>query len=53
MQQGRFDEAAQQLSTTLKLRPENSDGWAVLGSVYRQQNKPPEAASALQEALGS
>jgi tetratricopeptide (TPR) repeat protein len=51
MQQGRFDEAAQQLNTALKLRPENSDGWAVLGSVYRQQNKLPEAVSALQEAI--
>jgi protein O-GlcNAc transferase len=51
MQQGRFDDAAQQLNTALKLRPENSDGWAVLGSVYRQQNKLPEAALALREAI--
>jgi cytochrome c-type biogenesis protein CcmH/NrfG len=50
MQQGRFDDAAQQLNAALRLRPENSDGWTVLGSVYHQEKKLPEAVSALQEA---
>jgi Flp pilus assembly protein TadD len=51
MQQGRSDDAARQLDAALKLRPQNSDGWAVLGSVYQQQNKLQEAEAALQQAI--
>jgi protein O-GlcNAc transferase len=35
----------------LKLRPENGDGWATLGSVYEKLNKLHEATSALHEAI--
>ena len=39
MQRGRFDDAEAHLKTALRLRPKNGDGWAILGSVYKQQNK--------------
>jgi protein O-GlcNAc transferase len=39
------------LNAALKLRPENSDGWAELGSVYHQQKKLPEAVSVLEQAI--
>jgi cytochrome c-type biogenesis protein CcmH/NrfG len=51
MQQGRFDDAAAQLRTALERRPENGDGWAVLGSVYKQQAKYDDAAAALRKAI--
>ena len=51
MQAGRFEEAIAQLQAALKLRPENGDGWATLGSVYKQANHLPDAVSALTEAI--
>lgn len=51
MQQGRFDEATAQLRTALERRPENGDGWALLGSIYKQQAKYDEAAEALHKAI--
>jgi protein O-GlcNAc transferase len=49
MQRSRFDDAETHLKTALKLRPKNGDGWAILGSVYKQQNKL--ASDALQKAI--
>jgi Flp pilus assembly protein TadD len=51
MQAGRFGDAESQLRHTLELRPQNGDAWAVLGSVYKQDNKLPEAADALRRAI--
>jgi protein O-GlcNAc transferase len=51
MQDGRYDEAARELSLALKLHPDNADGWATLGSLYRKMDKLPEAAEALREAI--
>ena len=51
MQAGRYDDAARELNLSLKLRPENGDGWATLGSVDNNLNKLPEAESALREAI--
>jgi cytochrome c-type biogenesis protein CcmH/NrfG len=51
MQAGRFADAETQLRHTLELRPQNGDAWAVLGSVYKQDNKLPEAADALRHAI--
>jgi len=39
------------MNISLKLRPENGDGWATLGSVYDKLNKLPEAEKALREAI--
>jgi protein O-GlcNAc transferase len=39
------------LRTALELRPQNGDGWSILGSVYRQQNKYDDAAAALRKAI--
>jgi Flp pilus assembly protein TadD len=51
MQTGRYEDAAREMGLSLKLRPENGDGWAALGSVYDKLNKPAEATSALREAI--
>jgi Flp pilus assembly protein TadD len=51
MQAGRFRDAETQLRHTLELRPQNGDAWAVLGSVYKQDNKLAEAADALRHAI--
>jgi protein O-GlcNAc transferase len=51
MQAGRYDDAARELNASLKLRPENGDGWATLGSVDSKLDKLPEAATALREAI--
>jgi Tfp pilus assembly protein PilF len=51
MQAGRYADAARELSISLKLRPENSDGWATLGSVDNKLDKLPEAEAALKEAI--
>ena len=39
------------MNISLKLRPENSDGWATLGSVDEKLNNLPEATAALREAI--
>jgi protein O-GlcNAc transferase len=51
MQTGRYEEAARELSKSLKLHPENGDGWATLGSVYAKLEKLPAATEALREAI--
>jgi tetratricopeptide (TPR) repeat protein len=51
MQAGRYADASREMNTSLKLRPQNSDGWATLGSVDEKLNKLPEAVEALQEAI--
>jgi tetratricopeptide (TPR) repeat protein len=51
MQAGRYTDAARELNTSLKLRPENGDGWATLGSVDNHLDKLSEAAMALKEAI--
>jgi Flp pilus assembly protein TadD len=51
MQAGRFTDAEGQLRHMLELRPQHGDAWAVLGSVYKQDNKLPEAADALRHAI--
>ena len=51
MQVGRYQEAAQQLEVSLKLHPQNGEGWATLGSVYNKLDRLPEAASALRNAI--
>ena len=51
MQQARYDDAAVRLEASLKLHPENGDGWATLGSVYNKLDRLPEAVHALQEAI--
>ncbi len=51
MQQGRFDDAAVQLKMALDRRPDNGDGWAMLGSIYKQQARYDEAAAALKKAI--
>jgi len=51
MQAGRYEDAARELSASLKLKGDNGDGWATLGSVYNKLDKLPEAVSALQEAI--
>ncbi len=51
LQAGRYDDAARELNLSLKLRPENGDGWATLGSVDNNLNKLQEAESALREAI--
>lgn len=51
MQVARYGEAAQQLETSLKLHPENSEGWETLGSVYNKLDRLPEAVTALHEAI--
>ena len=53
MQRGHFDDAVEQLKIAVKLRPENGDGWAILGSIYKQQNKLPEASDAVQKAIAA
>jgi Flp pilus assembly protein TadD len=40
-----------QLRRTLELRPQNGDAWSVLGTVYKQDNKLPEATDALRHAI--
>ena len=40
-----------ELNISLKLRPENGDGWATLGSVDNHLDKLPEAEAALKEAI--
>ena len=35
------------------LRPENGDAWAILGSIYKQQNKLSEASDAVQKAIAA
>ena len=44
MQVGRYQEAAQQLEVSLKLHPQNGEGWSTLGSVYNKLDRLPEAA---------
>ena len=39
------------LRTALELRPENGDGWSILGSIFRQQGKYDDAAEALRKAI--
>ena len=51
MQDGRFDDAARELSQAMKLHPDNAEGWATLGSLYLKMSKLPEAADALREAI--
>jgi len=51
MQTGRFEEAAVKLKLSLELRPDNGDGWAILGSVYKQENKLTDALDALNKAV--
>jgi tetratricopeptide (TPR) repeat protein len=51
MQDGRYDDAGRELSLAMKLHPDNADGWATLGSLYRKMDKLPEAADALREAI--
>jgi cytochrome c-type biogenesis protein CcmH/NrfG len=50
MQVARYSDAAAQLEASLKLHPDNGDGWATLGSVYNKLDRLPEAVSALREA---
>jgi tetratricopeptide (TPR) repeat protein len=51
MQVARYADAERELSASLKLRPENGDGWATLGSVENKLDKLPEAIAALREAI--
>jgi protein O-GlcNAc transferase len=51
MQEGRYEDAARELSLAMKLHPDNPDGWATLGSLYKKMDKLPEAAEALREAI--
>ena len=51
MQDGRYDDAARELSLAMKLHPDNADGWATLGSLYRKDEQTAEAADALREAI--
>jgi protein O-GlcNAc transferase len=51
MQGGRYAEASRELQTSLRLRPENGDGWATLGSVYNKLDQLPDAVNALHEAI--
>jgi cytochrome c-type biogenesis protein CcmH/NrfG len=51
MQQARYEEAAPKLEASLKLHPQNGDGWATLGSVYNKLDRLPEAVNALREAI--
>ena len=51
MQAGRYADASRELNASLKLRPENGDGWATLGSVYSKLEQWPEAVTALREAI--
>ena len=41
LQAGHYADAARELSTSLKLQPENGDGWATLGSVYNHLDQLP------------
>ena len=51
LQGGHYADAARELSTSLKLQPENGDGWATLGSVYNHLDQLPEATAALDQAI--
>ncbi len=51
MQVARYADAAQQLETSLKLHPENGEGWATLGSVYNKLDRLPESVAALRKAI--
>jgi tetratricopeptide (TPR) repeat protein len=51
MQAGRYADASREMNIALKLRPQNADGWATLGSVDEKLNKLPEAMAALHEAI--
>ena len=51
MQTGKLDLAVEQLRAALKLKPQNGDGWAILGSVLKQLDRRDEAVEALQKAI--
>ena len=51
LQGRRYTDAAGNLSASLKLQPENGDGWATLGSVYNHLDQLPEATAALDQAI--
>ena len=54
MQLGKLEDAATQLKAALALRPGNGDGWAILGSVLKQMNRPEtrdETEAALRKAI--
>ncbi len=53
MQRGHFDDAVEQLKNAVELRPENGDAWAILGSIYKQQNKLSQASDAVQKAIAA
>jgi Flp pilus assembly protein TadD len=51
MQLGRFPEAQAELEKATTLRPDNGDAWAMLGNVYKQNDQPEKAITALRRAI--
>jgi len=51
LEAARYADAARELNISLKLRPENGEGWVTLGSAYIHLDKLPEAVAALKEAI--
>jgi Flp pilus assembly protein TadD len=50
-QKGDFPQAAESLQSAVKIKPDYSEAFYTLGTVYKQMNKLPEAAQALREAI--
>jgi protein O-GlcNAc transferase len=51
MQTGRFADAQTELKKATALKPDNGDGWSVLGSVDKSLNEPEQAIRDLQRAI--
>ena len=51
MQLGQFAEASNEMEKALAMQPENGEGWALLGSIYNQMDRPERAAPALKRAI--
>ena len=51
MQMGRFAEAQSELERATALRPANGEGWAILGSVYKETGDLAKATDALRRAI--
>ena len=51
MQSGRFSESQAELERAIALRPEHGDAWALLGTVYKQNEDPAKAMVALRHAI--
>ena len=51
MQLGRFTESQAELEKATTLRPDHGDAWAVLGNVYKQNDEPEKAVTALRRAI--